>query len=255
MLVAERHDRIVQLVNERGSMRVTELSETFGVTEETIRRDLDALEARGALRRSHGGAVKVSEQLESPYFERVAINAAEKKEIAEEALKYVKAGDQIILDASTTAFYMAAAMANIPLTVLTNSIKVAAELAHKERITVIATGGILSPRSLSFVGPSAERALDMYHVNKAFLSCKGVHFERGITESNELQALVKRKMLQIADECYLLVDHSKFDVQDFAHVGQLADVHMIVTDAMADPAYVEQLRIRQLSVVQVQKHA
>ncbi|MDF2714942.1 MAG: DeoR family transcriptional regulator [Paenibacillus sp.] len=216
MLVAERYEKIVQLVGERGSIRVSELSELCDVTEETIRRDLDRLEQAGRLRRSHGGAVSVKEQQpEIPYFEREVTHAEEKRRIAQEAVKLISPMERILLDASTTAWYMAANLPDIPLTVLTNSIKVATELAGKDKIEVISTGGILASRSLSYVGPLAERSLEAYHVDKVFLSCKGVHLERGISESNELQARLKQKMIGMADRVILLADSSKFGVQAF----------------------------------------
>ncbi|ANE46272.1 DeoR faimly transcriptional regulator [Paenibacillus swuensis] len=231
MLVAERYEKIVQLVNERGSMRVTELSELCEVTEETIRRDLDRLEQSGRLRRSHGGAVSVRDtHAETPYTEREIMHAEEKKRIAQEAVKQIQPMDRILLDASTTAWYMASYVPDIPLTVLTNSIKVAVELSGKEKIEVISTGGLLAARSLSYVGPLAERTLDAYHVNKLFFSCKGVHLDRGIRESNELQGRVKEKMLAIADQSFLLADASKFGVQAFTHVAGLDRVHTIITD-------------------------
>ncbi|MBB6735218.1 DeoR/GlpR family DNA-binding transcription regulator [Cohnella zeiphila] len=233
MLVAERYEKIVQLVNERGSIRVSELSDLCQVTEETIRRDLDRLELAGRLRRSHGGAVSVKDQPqqpEIPYSEREITHADEKRRIAAEAVKRIRPKDRILLDASSTAWYMAASMPDIPLTVLTNSIKVATELAVKEKIEVISTGGILAQRSLSFVGPLAERSLDAYYVDKAFFSCKGVHLERGISESNELQARIKQKMVGMADEVVLLADASKFGVQAFTHVAEMSQVNAIVTD-------------------------
>lgn len=255
MLVAERYEKIVQLVNDRGSIRVSELSELCQVTEETIRRDLDRLEMAGRLRRSHGGAVSIKDQQplhpEIPYAEREIIRAEEKRRIAAEAVKLIKPKDRILLDASSTAWYMASSMPDIPLTVLTNSIKVATELAGKEKIEVISTGGILAQRSLSFVGPLAERSLDAYHVDKAFLSCKGVHLERGISESNELQARVKQKMVGMADEVIVLADSSKFGVQAFTHVADLADVDSIVTDRSIDPETLRQLADRSISVTTV----
>ncbi|WP_274650438.1 DeoR/GlpR family DNA-binding transcription regulator [Paenibacillus humicola] len=235
MLAAERYAKIVQIVGERGSVRVSELSELCGVTEETIRRDLDRLEREGKLQRSHGGAVSVREaQTEAPYFEREVTNASEKKRIAAEAVKRIEPHDKIALDASSTAFYMAAALPDIPLTVLTNSIRVAAELAGKEKIEVISTGGLLSSRSLSFQGPLAESNLEQYHVAKAFVSGKGVHPERGISESSELQAAVKRKMIGMADEVYLLADSSKFGVRAFAHIASCDQIHHLITDSRAD---------------------
>ncbi|NEW09065.1 DeoR/GlpR transcriptional regulator [Paenibacillus sp. SYP-B3998] len=232
MLVAERYEKIVQLVSERGSIRVTELSELCQVTEETIRRDLDRLEQDGRLRRSHGGAVSIKENQtsETPYFEREIIFAEEKKRIAREAINWIQPHDRILLDASTTAWYMSSLLPDIPLTVLTNSIKVATELSSKEKIEVISTGGQLAKRSLSYIGPLAERSLDNYHVDKLFLSCKGVHMNRGISESNELQARVKQKMIEIADQVILLADASKFGVRAFTHVGHLSKVDTTITD-------------------------
>ncbi|MDQ8736331.1 DeoR/GlpR family DNA-binding transcription regulator [Paenibacillus sp. LHD-38] len=252
MLAQERYDKIVQLVNERGSIRVTELSELCQVTEETIRRDLDRLEQAGRLRRSHGGAVSVKDQQpEIPYFEREIAQADEKKRIAKEAIKLIQPKDRILLDASTTAWYMAASMPDIPLTVLTNSIKVAMELSSKEKIEVISTGGILASRSLSYVGPLAERSLDAYHVDKAFFSCKGVHLERGISESNELQARIKHKMVGMADQVILLADSSKFGVQAFTHVADLSDVNTIITDGRLSPELLTQLSDKQITVTTV----
>ncbi|NHN29051.1 DeoR/GlpR family DNA-binding transcription regulator [Paenibacillus agricola] len=253
MLVAERYEMIVGLVNERGGIRVSELSELCQVTEETIRRDLDRLEQAGRLRRSHGGAVSVkdNQQPEIPYSEREITHAEEKKRIAQEAIKLIGSKDRILLDASSTAWYMAADLPDLPLTVLTNSIKVATELSSKEKIQVISTGGILAQRSLSFVGPLAERSLDAYHVDKVFLSCKGVHLGRGISESNELQARIKERMIGMADQVILLADSSKFGVQAFTHVAHLSEVDVIITDRRLDKETLERLQDLGITVVTV----
>lgn len=249
MLVAERYEKIVKLVGERGSIRVSELSELCQVTEETIRRDLDRLESEGRLRRSHGGAVSIKEQQsEIPYFEREVTNAEEKKRIAQEAVGWIQPHDRVLLDASSTAWYMASYLPDIPLTVLTNSIKVATELSGKEKIVVISTGGQLARGSLSYVGPLAERSLDAYHVDKLFLSCKGVHLERGISESNEMQALVKKKMIDIAEQVILLADSSKFGVRAFTHVAELTEADAVITDRGLSPDTVSQLQERGFSV-------
>ncbi len=252
MLVAERYEKIVQLVNERGSIRVSELSELCGVTEETIRRDLDRLEEAGRLRRSHGGAVSVKDepiQAETPYFEREVTRAEEKRRIAAAAIELIQPNDRILLDASSTAWYMASIMPNIPLTVLTNSIKVAIELSVKDRIEVISTGGILASGSLSYVGPLAERSLDAYHVGRLFFSCKGVHLERGVSESNELQGRIKQKMMGMADEVVLLADSSKFGIQAFTHIADLGRVQRIVSDRGLPQETAEALMLRGIQTV------
>ncbi|ETI67298.1 DeoR/GlpR family DNA-binding transcription regulator [Neobacillus vireti] len=242
MLVAERQRKIVELVNERLSIRVSELSRIFSVTEETIRRDLEKLEKEHLLQRSHGGAVSTEkEEQETSYVEREITNAAEKNAIAIEAINLINQGDQIILDASTTAWYVAKELPDMPLTVVTNSIKVAIELSKKEQIKVISTGGILLSNSLSYVGPLAERSLSMYHVNKAFLSCKGIHLENGLSDFNESQALLKSKMMDIADETILMVDSSKFGVRAFSQISPLSTIDLIITDSQIGESTTKQL--------------
>lgn len=252
MLVAERHQKIVDLVNLRSSMRVSELSEIFSVTEETIRRDLEKLEKENKLRRSHGGAVSVQEkESEVDFSEREITNVIEKKVIAREAVKQIESGDRIILDASTTAWYMAKILPNIPLTVITNSIKVALELSKKEKIEVISTGGILLPKSLSYVGPLAERSLNSYHVNRTFLSCKGIDLNSGLSDSNEWQAILKKQMIERSNETILMVDSSKFGHREFSHISSLSDIDQIIVDAKLDTASKEILEEKNITVTTV----
>lgn len=249
MLVAERQRKIVELVNEKLSIRVSELSKIFSVTEETIRRDLEKLEKENLLMRSHGGAVSLEEeQSETSYLEREITNSSEKKAIAIEAISLIEPGDQIVLDASTTAWYMAKELPDMPLTVLTNSIKVAIELSRKEQIKVISTGGSLLSQSLSFVGPLAERSLSIYHVNKAFLSCKGVHLEKGLSDFNELQALLKKQMMEIADETVLMVDSSKFGTRAFSQIATLSSIDTVITDSNLNDQLRRQLDEKTITV-------
>ncbi len=235
MMALERQRRIVELVNDRGSIRVAEISRVFDVTPETVRRDLDLLEEEGKLLRSHGGAVRIEEDPgDIPYLVREETNSEEKIEVAKSALEFVNPGDSITLDASTTAWYLARVLPDMPLRVLTNSIRVVQELSTKAKVEVIATGGILRATSMSFIGPLAEETIGKYHVNKAFISCKGVHLDYGVSDSNELQAMIKQRMSMIADQVYLLVDHSKFGVRDFAKVMDVNDLETIITDSRVD---------------------
>jgi DeoR/GlpR family transcriptional regulator of sugar metabolism len=254
MLVAERVQHILRLVNERGSMRVTELSQLCRVTEETIRRDLDRLESEGRLLRSYGGAIRLQQQTsETSYQLRETIHVKEKQRISVEAVKYVEPNDRIVLDASSTTWHMAAQLPDIPLTVITNSLKVALVLSEKKNVSVISTGGILVPNSLSFVGPLTEQALDEYHVNKAFVSCKGVHMERGVSESNEMQARVKRKMVGMAEQVFVLADYSKFDMQAFTMIGAWNQIHHLITDEQTSSDHVQLLQRKFINVIQLNK--
>ncbi|SES74972.1 DNA-binding transcriptional regulator of sugar metabolism, DeoR/GlpR family [Salinibacillus kushneri] len=254
MLVAERHQKIAELVNERKSIRVSELSQLFSVTEETIRRDLEKLERENKLERSHGGAVSLNSQqeaTETSYKEREIKNVTEKRSIAAESVKHVNEGDKIILDASSTAWYMAKILPDIPLTVLTNSIKVALELSLKSNITVISTGGILTSRSLSYVGPLAEESLNTYHVHKAFISCQGFDLGYGISESNEEQGRIKKKICDISDSIYVMVDHTKFGVRSFSHIHPLDKLNYVITDQTVSSETLQLLRENNIRVVTV----
>jgi DeoR/GlpR family transcriptional regulator of sugar metabolism len=234
VLVAERQREILTVLNRDGSVRVTELAKQFAVTEETIRRDLEKLEIEGRLQRSHGGAVQVQNGGRETHFtEREVRQEQEKSAIAREAVKRVQDGDTIFVDASSTALHFARALPDMNITVLTNAMKVAAELSNRPRIRLICTGGLLTPSSLSFVGPAAERILSEYHVDKLFFSCKGIELKRGLSESNELQATLKRRMISIADQRFLLADHTKFGVKGLTVFAQPGDFQELITDRKA----------------------
>ncbi|MFC7395076.1 DeoR/GlpR family DNA-binding transcription regulator [Scopulibacillus cellulosilyticus] len=249
MLVAERRREIVRLVDQKNSIRVTELAKLFAVTEETIRRDLESLEEQGKLLRSHGGAVTVKHlEKETPFHEREITNESEKMLIASEAVRQVEEDDTILLDASTTAWQMARLLPDMRLTVLTNAIKVAVELADRPQIRVISTGGTLTSASLSYVGPLAERSLEGYFVNKLFFSCKGVDPRYGLSDSNEWQAMLKRRMISIADRCYFLADHSKFGSKALTVFAQLNDIDEVITDNKIDEKMINILNSKGVTV-------
>ncbi len=252
MLVVERLQRIVSYVFERGSIRVTELSNLLQVTEETIRRDLDKLESEGKLIRSHGGAIRVLEAFpDIPFLVRESTNAQQKKIIAQEAIKHISIHDRIILDASTTAWYISRILPDMPLTVLTNSIKVAMELSTKPKIQVISTGGLLTASTLSFVGFVAEQSMEHFHVDKLFFSCKGLHIDKGISESSESQSMIKQKMISIAEQVYLLADYSKFVQQSFIHVCGWTSINTVITDSLTNQDTIQRMKERAIQVIQV----
>lgn len=250
ILVLERQQKIIELVTQQKSVRVTELSKIFNVTEETIRRDLEKLELKKKLLRSHGGAVQVGEGVESPYFEREITNVAEKKEIAQKAVEKINEGEKIVLDASSTAWYMAKVFPNKAVTVLTNSMRVIMELSYKNKVSVMSTGGTLLPESLSFVGPTANSSLYSYHVDKTFISCEGLHLEKGLSDSNEQQAQIKRRMIDISDTVYLMIDHSKIGSQSFAFINQMHVIDKIITDSKVEKNKLTEFKDIPLQLIQ-----
>lgn len=238
MLAAERRNKICELLEENEAVRVTELSLLFSVTEETIRRDLEKLERENKVIRQHGGATKYkSNDNEVHFTEREILNVNEKKVIARHAATLVNEGDTIMIDASTTGWYLANSLPNIPLIVITNSVQVINELMHKDQIEAISTGGRYSAKSHSFVGPLAERSVMNYHVSKCFISCTGAHIAAGISDASEVQAILKTLMIASSDEVILMMDSSKTNKSAFAHITSIEEIDYLISDAKIDKKF------------------
>jgi DeoR/GlpR family transcriptional regulator of sugar metabolism len=255
MLTLERHREILALLSEKGSARVTELAQRFEVTEETIRRDLDKLEADGQLARSHGGAVAVqSSERESPHWQREFLNPKEKEAIAREAVKLISENDVIILDASSTAWFVARRIPQVPLTVITNSMYSTLALAEHRDCKLISPGGTLTQVSMSFVGSDAQQTLRRYHARKSFLSCRGLDLERGACDISEEQAMMRRVMMEIADERILLVDSSKLGARALSVIAPVKQFSRIITDDQANPDFCRAVEERGVPVTRAQMY-
>ncbi|QKS69759.1 DeoR/GlpR transcriptional regulator [Paenalkalicoccus suaedae] len=241
--VAKRRQRIVEELQSNGKVKVSGLSKMLQVTEETIRRDLEYLENSNVLIRTRGGAVKTgAEGFEVPSLEREQHNLSEKKKIAQKALEFVQEGEIIAIDASTTTRQFAKVLPNIPITVITNSIQVSIELAKKDQITVILTGGYLRTESMSLVGVTADKILNDYHVDRFFMSCTGLDIKWGVSDSHELQAKTKERLKQLADQVIVMVDHTKFHQRSLIKWMELKDVSTIITSSLTHADIREEYR-------------
>lgn len=243
MFALERQKYILDTLAKTGSVWVSKLSLELGVTEETIRRDLEKLEAQESLRRTHGGAVLMDESTyELSLEKRKSTNIDAKKQLAAEAAKYIAGGDTVFLDASTTTFYLAKELKNMDnVTVITNSIRVVCELTGLENIKVIAVGGVASSNQ-SFVGNLAENSIEEnYFANKMFFSSKGVTADAGILESNEKECGIKQKMMQNSKVKYYLCDRSKIGRIGFVKLSPLDKIDYFITNAELDEALTQNL--------------
>lgn len=242
MLANQRHQEILDLISSRKYVEVKELSDICKVSTETIRQDLKKLEEEKKLLRVHGGArLTSSEQHEIPYYVREYANVDLKTEIANEAVKLIQPGEQIILDSSSTSLFLAHALPDQPITVLTNSLRIAEALATKEKIQVVVVGGVMLRSSLSFVGLMTQKSLANYKVNKFFL-CGKVDYNFGISEPNESAVLAKQHMMAISDEIIVLADHHKFGKVDFMQILPLREVDRIITDSQISQQSVSALK-------------
>ena len=234
MLAIERRNEILEKLQTDRRVVVSELSQLYDVSEETIRRDLEKLVNDGYAIKSYGGAV-INENfnIELPFNIRKNRNIVGKQHIAELVSRLVKDGDSIMLDASSTAVYIAKTLqekGRKNLTVITNSIEIIIELFDVQDWTVLSTGGVSREGSFALVGPQTDKMLRTYHVDKAIISCKGIDVSAGMTDSDELHANNKTTMLAAAKEKILAVDSSKFDKIAFTEIGTLDDLTMVITD-------------------------
>lgn len=255
-----RRELALALVEERGFVRVAELSEAFGVTTVTARADLDALERRGEIRRVHGGAVPAGAagaarpQREPSFEEALESSVAPKRAIGRHAASLVQSGQSVILDVGTTTLAIARALRERTelddVTVFTNGLSIALELEPEiPRFTVVVTGGTLRPRQHSLVHPLAGSLLDEVHVDLAFIGCNGVDAEYGVTNANLPEAAVKELMLRRAARRVVVADAAKLGEVHLGRIGPVDAFDQLLTDAGAPARLALELEEAGLEVV------
>lgn len=239
MAAKDRLMLIRQQVETEKKVTVTNLSRTYQVTEETIRRDLEKLEAEGFLTRTFGGAVynHTAQRENVHFYKRAAINSGEKKKIAAAFFDILKNKTTIATDSSTTVMEAVKMLKNKELTILSASTEIFRELGDTD-IRIISTGGMFNKRTLSLQGQVAKDTVQRYHVNIVLISCKGLDIEKGVTDTNESEAEVKKCMIKQAEEVALLVDHTKFGRTAFAHLLDFEDLDYLVTDQKPDEEWI-----------------
>ncbi len=232
MLAIERKNEIMNKLKNEQRVLVSELAAHYGVTEETIRRDLDKLEKEGYATKTYGGAIwGNSTKTDLSCTIRNKTNVEAKNTIGDLVCGLVEDGDHIMLDDSSTSLYIAKHLKDKKrITVITNSIEIITELSDMDGWTIMSTGGRLKPESLALIGNQAQEMIRNYHVDKAFISCKGLDENVGITDSSEFHSLVKQAMMASAKETVLVVDSSKFDKASFVKIAALENINTVVTD-------------------------
>jgi DeoR family fructose operon transcriptional repressor len=253
MYAEERHQAVAGLLRETGRVSVTEIAERFGVTTETARRDLAALERTGLLRRVHGGAVATTalSMIEPGVAERDSTRAAQKASIAKAAVALLpQAGGAVLLDAGTTTARLASLMpVDRELFVVTNSVGIAARLAGQAGVELRLLGGRVRGVTQACVGEETVRALEDMRLDVAFLGTNAVSARHGMTTPDHEEAAVKRAMVRCARHVVVLADSSKLGQEQLVRFAATEQVHTLVTDGEADPAQLEQLRERGVEVV------
>lgn len=226
----DRHSFILEVLNQKGKIQINELVNLLNVSVETVRRDLSFLSQQQLLYRTHGGALsKKTDDIGSSFQLRQKTNAEVKKIIAERVAEYIYEGAVIGLDASTTSWYVAQLIPNIPCSVVTNSMHNITALVNKPNVKTIATGGVYSGKYDAFYGPLSEYLLSRLHIDIGIFSCIGVDDDGAIWESNELNVAIKRKMMDVSSQKFLLVDPSKFGKQNLVQLAEISQIDMLFT--------------------------
>lgn len=251
MFSGERKVKIMDRLASRQSVTVPELANQLGVSESTIRRDLQDLEEQGQLKRTHGGAIsKEVSSFEPSLQEKVIHYPDEKSAIATKAISLIEAGDTILLDSGTTTLQIARHLPDLEMTVATNSLQIGQEIANLSKVKLLFLGGELRPTTGAFVGPLSELLLSQINVDKLFLGANAVELARGVTTPNTVEAATKRAMIRSAREVILVADHSKFGKISLVKVCDFSDLDLFLTDTPAPQEYVslfERLGVEALS--------
>ena len=249
----ERRDKIIQKIQSEGSARVDELSEEFDVSTVTIRNDLEFFEEKGLIHRTYGGALLRNNVYNDPSIEKKKkINVDEKRRIAEYAQQLINDGDSIILDSGSTTLEIALRLKDKKdLTVMTNAINIALELAGSNQLQIMLTGGVLREKSYSLVGPEAERTMQNYNFDKLFLGVDGIDFNHGLTTSNPLEARLNRLMVERSNTVIAVTDSTKFGRHSFSFICDLTPIDTVITDKNISTEFENKLKKRDITVVKV----
>jgi DeoR/GlpR family transcriptional regulator of sugar metabolism len=240
----KRQQKILDLLDENASVRVSELSKSLGVSEATVRRDLDSLHEKGRVQRIHGGAILVERAApEPPVVHRTNENIAEKRRIGQTAARLIQDGETIFIGSGTTTLEVARNLVNRQnLTVITNALPIINVLAQSEGISVIATGGLLRLSELSFIGYITDQTLHELRPQKVIMGIRAISLVDGLTNDYLPEVTTDRVIIQSAPEVILVADHTKFGKVSTALVAPLTSIHKIITDPATPPEIVDELR-------------
>ena len=244
MIPSRRQEYILELIRRRKAVSVAQLSQELFINEATIRRDLNVLAKSGAISRTYGGAV-LNEGLDSeiPFFVRETSHADAKRQIGECAAEFIKDGDTIFIDSSSTAAFLIPRLASKKgLRIVTNGAKAVLMLSKLTDCEIYCVGGKLRENSLSFIGSETIGTLKNFHFDAAFFSCRGVDLRFGLTDSNINEAEMRRILIGNSKKSYLLADDSKFDVVSFYAIAELSAVTAVVTNLRPKREWEERLK-------------
>jgi DeoR family L-fucose operon activator len=225
-----RHEELVQLLEQYENLTTQQLARLLEVSLETVRRDLDCLQKQGKIIRQHGRARHISRGTGDPFIERQKSHLHSKATIARRALEWVSEGMVIALDASSTCWYLARLLPDIPLTVFTNSERICQLLAKREQIQLISTGGLLQRKYACYVNAPLAALLKNIEIDLFAFSCEGVDVNGTLWDTRSWNAEYKTTLLRRAAQSLLLIDKSKLERAGEVRIGGVDEVTEIISD-------------------------
>lgn len=250
IFVEERKQKIIDYINQNAKATVSELSQQFSVSTATIRHDLRELDSRGLIRRTHGGAISVSfVNFEPTSNEKMITKMEEKQAIAREAVKFIKEGSCIALDAGTTNYELAKLLTGYrELTVLTHDLSIAGFLDNNSQVKLIVAGGMARRNFHYTYGERAIATIQDLNVDIAFIAANGVSVDRGMSTPEMETAKIKQVMMRNAQKVVLMADSSKLNKVSFVQFADWRDISVFITDERADSGAIQTIQKKEVDV-------
>ncbi|SHH01405.1 transcriptional regulator, DeoR family [Anaerosphaera aminiphila DSM 21120] len=252
MLSVDRKNKIYSLFLEKKTLIIKELSKEFNVSEQTIRRDFKELEDGGIIKMAYGGGTLNENILSTKNVEfsvRQKLTIREKEEIAKLIYREIKEKESIFMDNSSTVLSLLNLMDDVAATIVTNAIMVSYELLKFKNVNPVQLGGAIDIRNKCTMDSICLEMLELYHFDKAFISCSSISMLNGITDSNLAISSIRKKVIEQSDKVYLLVDHTKFDKVSLVQISNFNKIDYLITNRKPSDEWIEFLKENNVELI------
>jgi len=246
-----RKNTILDMLNQSDAVSIKEIAVACGVSDITARRDLVELEKEGYIIRTHGGAIRSEAVTNLFSFDtKLQRNRDKKMKVCETASRFVQPGDILFIDCGSTLYHLAGFIRNLKgIKVITNSLPIVSELIHSPGISIILVGGEVVNDRRAIYGPAAERCIAGYHARKAFVGADGASLKSGLSSYDDKESAITRRMIENADEVFLLCDSTKLEQDAFIRFAPLSVVDHLITNPGIDPVILARYQENKIDII------
>jgi DeoR family transcriptional regulator of aga operon len=245
-----RRNQILEALKEHGEISIHAIMNRYSCSEATARRDLNMLAETEKIIRTIGGAYyEKSISSEMPFLEKQSLLSREKEALAAKAASLIQEGDTIGLTGGTTTFLIAKQIKHFSnITVVTNAVNIAMELAESDTVQTVLTGGVLRSKSYELCGPLAETIMEKLNIGKMFIGVDGISLEKGLTTYSELEAQIGKRMIERSKQAIAVFDYTKVNRTSLFTLAPLSDIHTCITDKKMEQSWEDQLQALQINI-------